>query len=186
MSSGIPGYNNVPGEFGTWDVYPVFVQDTAKITDRRQTTNTLYLSVNSLLIGAIAFLAQQSIQAPHLQISASLLIVQIFLAIAGLFLCRQWLKTLELYRRLLAFRYDKLRRLENMPGFPGAIKMYQVEDDEGGDQKIFGFSKIEAFIPSLFRVLYFAAPILLFLGVVAIRIHLAAWLAQYISIPVLK
>jgi hypothetical protein len=186
MAPGSAGNSAPQGQFGPWDVYPLFVTETARISDRRQIANTLYLSVNSLLVGAIAFLAQQSIQAPHLQVSVSLLLVQAFLAIAGLLITRQWYRTLELYRRLLAFRYEKLRKIENMPGFPGVFKMYQVEDDEGGDKKIFGFAKIEEFIPRLFRVLYVVSVALLVIGVIAIRIHFAAWLGQYIGVPLLK
>lgn len=169
------------GEFGTWDVYPLFVNDTSRISDRRQTANTLYLSINSLLVGGIAFLAQQSGLA-----SVSLLIVQVVIAIAGLFLTRQWLAVLELYRRLLAFRYEKLRALENTEGFPGAIKMFQVEYTESGDKKIFGFTRIEGFVPRLFRVLYIVGTLLLIAGTIAVKIHFGVWLSHYISIPPLQ
>lgn len=193
MSSGTPGYNNTPsGQFGKWDVYWLWVQEAGRLADRRQLTNTLFLSINSLFVGAIAFLAQQSIQAAHLQISVSLLLVQVVLAVAGFLLSRQWLKLLTLYINLLNFRYDKLKVVERMDGFPGAIAMYTLEDGHDGKDKngkpqpIFGFGKLEQFIPKLFGWLYVVAVLLLILGVVAIRIHFAAWLGQYISIPVMK
>ena len=42
--------NSDLGRFGKFDVYPVLWQETACIADHRQTANTLYISVNSLLI----------------------------------------------------------------------------------------------------------------------------------------
>jgi hypothetical protein len=194
MASGLPGNNNLPGQFGTWDAYPLWVAEAGRLADRRQLTNTLFLSINSLFIGAIAFLAQQSIQSAHLQISVSLLLVQIVLAVAGFLLSRQWRRLLKRYINILNFRYEKLREVEELPGFPGAIfpsssgpmGMYGLEAKEGELREIFGFGKLEQFIPKLFGVLYVVSVILLILGVVAIRIHFAAWLGQYISIPVLK
>src|SRR5262249_55072649 len=136
--------------------------------------------------GAVAVLAEQSIQAAHLQVSITLLLVQVLLAVAGYVLSHQWLKLLKLYSNLLRFRYQMLRDTESQPGFPGAIQMYLREDQEGAKHKIFGFGELEEFIPSLFKFLYIVITLLLIIGVVAVRIHFGEWLAQYISIPVLK
>ncbi len=178
MTSGLPGNNNLPGQFGTWDVYPLFVEDTAKITDRRQTANSLYLSINSLLVGAIAFLAQQGALT-----STSLLVVQVFIAFAGYVISRQWHRLLEKYRAMLNFRYAQLQSIEEQPGFPGVLKMYQIESKT---PSLFGFSNIEEFIPRLFRFLYVIGTLLLIAGTFAVKLHFGAWLAQFVSIPVLK
>ena len=178
----IPGETGEAGQFGRWDVYPLFVQETARISDRRQTANSLYLSINSLLVGAIALLAPQS----FVQTSVSLLVVQVFVAAAGYLMSRQWLRLLEKYRTLLNFRYEKLREIEGMNGFPGVLKMYQDESKQGSDKTFFGFAQVEAYIPRLFSVVYVFGALLLIADVVAIRLHFGLWLSQYINIPVLK
>lgn len=165
------------GQFGKWDVYPMLWAETARISDRRQTANTLYLSVNSLLIGGIAFLAQQS----QLQ-SFSLLIVQVVVALAGYVIARQWHRLLEKYRLLLKVRYETLEQIEEMPDFPGAVKMHVIERDR---KELYGFSKIEEFIPQLFRLLYISGTLLLIAGTIAVRIHFGLWLSHYLSIPTL-
>jgi hypothetical protein len=183
MTSEIMGDAKEGGQFGRWDVYPLFVQEAGRIADRRQLANTLFLSINSLFIGAIAILAQQSGFA-----SVRFLFIEIAIAIAGLFITREWWRTLNLYRRLLSFRYEKLRALENSAGFPGAIKMYQAEADEtgGGGKRIFGFSAVEESIPRLFTALYIASTVLLLAGTVAVRLNFSGWLSQFITIPTLK
>src|SRR5258708_28219772 len=108
MSPEIPGQTGEAGQFGKWDLYPLFVQEAGRLADRRQTANTLFLSINTLFLGGIAVLAQQSGLA-----SVKLLILEIVIAVAGLFISRQWLRTLGLYRRILAFRYAKLPEIEN-------------------------------------------------------------------------
>jgi hypothetical protein len=174
---------NQAGQFGKWDMYPMMVQEAGRLADRRQIANTLFLSINSLLVGAIAVLAQQSGFA-----SVSLLIVQVMIAAAGFLLSRQWLKLLELYRRLLDFRYAKLAQIEAMPGFPGALPVYTLESREGGDKdtQMFGFGAVEEFIPKLFRVLYVIGTLLLIAGTIAVKIRFGAWLSHHISIPPLQ
>jgi len=194
MSPEIRGQTGEGGEFGTWDAYPLWVQEAGRLADRRQITNNLFLSINSVLVGGVAVLAQQTVQAPHLQISVTLVILEVILASVGFLLSHQWLRLLQLYSRLLNFRYEKLEALERQPGFPGAIfpsdagnvGMYTLESKEGKARAIFGFGKHEEFIPKLFRVLYVVATVLLVLGLVAIRVHFAAWLGEHISIPVMR
>jgi hypothetical protein len=163
------------GQFGKWDVYPLIWQETARISDRRQTANGLYLSINSLLLGGIALLAQQS----QLQ-SFALLVVQVVVAVAGFLLANQWHKLLEKYRMLLKLRYATLESIEEMPDFPGAVKMYVLERD---NKETYGFSRIEEFIPKLFRALYVIGTILLIAGTIAIRMGVGAWLSTHVNLP---
>jgi len=167
-----------PGQFGKWDVYPLIWQETTKISDRRQTANTLYLSVNSVLLGAIALLAQQS----KLQ-SITLLVVEGFVAVAGLFISRRWYRVLAKYQSLLKVRYKTLAEIEKMSGFPGAVHMFEIEDQH---PETWGFSAIEQALPRTFIWLYLLGTALLILGTIAVRMHLGIWLSHYISIPTLR
>jgi hypothetical protein len=166
------------GQFGKWDVYPLIWQETARISDRRQTTNSIYLSINSLLLGGIALLAQQS----QLQ-SFALLVVQVVVAGAGFLLANQWYKILEKYRLLLKMRYATLESIEDMPGFPGAVKMYIIER---GNTATYGFSRVEEFIPKLFRALYVLGTVLLIAGTVAVKMGVGAWLSRHVILPTLQ
>lgn len=166
------------GQFGKWDVYPLIWRETSTISDRRQTANTLYLSVNSILLGAIALLAQQS----KLQ-SISLLILEVFVAIAGLLISTRWNRVLAKYQSLLKVRYKTLSEIEAMPGFPGAVKMFTIEDQH---PETWGYSAIEQFLPRTFTWLYVVGSLLFIGGTIAVRIHLGIWLMHYITIPTLQ
>src|SRR5436305_1080170 len=116
MSPEIPGQTSEGSQFGKWDVYPLYVAEAGRLGDRRQNANAFYMSINSALVGAIAVLAEQSGLT-----SLRFLVFEIIIASAGLLFSRQWLRILRLYGRLLNFRFEKLRQLEELPGFPGAL-----------------------------------------------------------------
>lgn len=138
--------------------YNLLVKDTAKLSDRRQIINTLYLSANSILLGGIALLAQQAVLR-----SGILLIPVALIAIAGVPLCFDWRKLLLNYKNLLALRFDMLRRIEEEPDFAYPIKTYREESETlyskpaGGQKVLFGFSNVEVNIPWFFIGLYLAA-----------------------------
>lgn len=144
------------------ETYKLLVTDTAHISDRRQTMNGLYLSVNSLLLGALAILAQQA----QLE-SVTLLVLEIFVAFAGWSIAGHWLEAIEKYRGLLQVRYAVLRTLEQESGaVPEAGRIYTIENKTPA---IFGFSDIEVKLPKMFRWLYLIGTLLLFGGTMVVR-----------------
>lgn len=147
--------------------YSLLVKDSAKLSDRRQTINALYLSANSILLGAIAVLAAQS------GLKAGILLLPaVLIAFAAIPLCLDWRKALLNYKRLLDLRFDMLRRIEALPEFTYPIKTYIEESDklytkaQGGQAVLFGFSRIEVNIPPVFIALYVVA----ILGAIALEI----------------
>jgi hypothetical protein len=138
--------------------YNLLVKDTAKLSDRRQIINTLYISANSILLGGIALLAQQG----GLKAGA-LLLPAILIAVAGIPLCLDWRKLVLNYKQLLELRFEMLRRIEALPGFNYPIKTYSEESEKlykkpkGGQTVLFGFSRIEVNIPLVFIALYLVA-----------------------------
>jgi hypothetical protein len=158
-----------------FDEYKLFVEDTGRTSDRRQTVNNIYLSVNSVLLGAVAILVQQG------QLRSFLfLVVEIFIAIAGYFICNDWRKLITQYRKLLAFRFEQLRGLEAT--MPGSTKMYSKESEYkplgfAGDKQ--GFFSIEIKLPTIFQVLYVAGTILFVAVTVLQRLGYVTQLEQW-------
>jgi hypothetical protein len=139
----------------TCNQYNLLVKDTAKVSDRRQIINTLYLSANSILLGAVALLAQQGVLK-----SGALLLPVVLIAIVAIALCRDWRKLLLNYKNLLDLRFSLLRQIEELPEFAYPIRTYHEESTklyqkpEGEQRVFFGFSNIEINIPIIFIVLY--------------------------------
>lgn len=139
--------------------YNNIIEDTAKLSDRRQTVNNLYLSANSLLLGGVALLAQQS------GITGALsAILVVLISVVGLVLCFDWSRLIETYRALNAVRFSVLMEMEDRAEFKrtGYVPIYHKEDalyqveerKKTGEKPLFGFSRIEKNLPVTFRIFY--------------------------------
>lgn len=143
-----------------WKEYELFVGDTQRATERRQSVNTIYLSVNSLLLGAVALLAQ----AGGLDKPLFLPIV-ILIAIAGFVICGDWSRIINSYRTYINVRFDVLKGMEN--GFEDSVKMYHVEDQRlKYNDPHHGFYRIEINLPAMFRILYVVGALILLVATV--------------------
>lgn len=162
-------------------MYSLFVRDTSRLSDRRQALNSIYISVNAVLMGAVAVLIQLGST-----VSAVFIAVEVFVALAGLLITRQWSKTIEKYRSLLAFRFHMLIEMEARLDIDDNLKMYSRE----ADKALYGFSDIERKLPRTFSWLYVAGVALLLLTTAISRLglfhalHLAlVHLLRHLGVP---
>lgn len=163
------------GQFGRFDLYALLVNDTGRISDRRQTMNNIFLTVNSVLFGSLAVLAQQS----GLR-SVFFVFVEVFLSIAGIYIARQWLALSNKYQNLVKLRYETLMQIEQLPDFPGETKMYTIENEH---PETWGFSNIERHLPVAFMVMYVAGSVFLVLGTYAVKSGLVDLIVNNVSLP---
>jgi hypothetical protein len=178
-----------PASFSPFDEYKLILEDTTKLGDRRYLTNNIYLSVNSVLLGALALLVQQG------QLTSFLiLVISLVVATAGFVVAGQWHKLIVSNRRLLKLRFRELRAFEDHPLFPGTIKIFHKEDtlypppppDQSPKQQSrlgFGIGGIEERLPRMFQILYSLSAILLTVGTIAVRYHWLPVVLQFLGIP---
>lgn len=162
-----------------WDEYKTFIEDTQRLSDRRQAANNIYLSVNSLLLGAVALLVQLG----GLDQWVFLPIVML-IAIAGWFICRDWKSLLLNYRKLLDVRFRELKKREER--FDGSFQMYHVEGrDLDYDDTEKGFWRIEINLPAVFRFVYVVGVLILAAAIVIERWGvIAPFLRTTLHLPV--
>lgn len=94
--------------------YLAVMEDTAKITDRRQTVNTLFVTINALFLTGVGYLLYVFFQANHGS-QPIILYTFGFLAIAVIttVINDAWLNLSESSRRLIDLRIRYLEALEN-------------------------------------------------------------------------
>jgi hypothetical protein len=130
-----------------FEQYQLLVEETARISDRRHSTSNLFLSVNSVLVGAVALLIQQSAGK-----GSTLLIFLAFLLVAaGSVLCILWLQLLLKYARRLQQRFLYLSKLEQM----NPSLLLSVFSNK--ELRTESFTHLEARIPVVFLVTYAVA-----------------------------
>ena len=140
-----------------FDEYKFFIEDTARFTDRRQNTSNLYITVNSLLLTAMIFIVADT-KFDDIWI----LLFNIPIAVAGIYVSLWWHQLLKKYQKLVRLRFKVLREMEEKQALEGIEMMYHREDilyprNEDGtviQGKGLNFSDLESKLPKLFIVLY--------------------------------
>jgi hypothetical protein len=136
-----------------WDEYRFVIEDTQQISARRQSNNNVYLSANSIVLGAAAFLVAQGALR-----NAMMLVVLLAIALAGITIAWEWGRQNLNYRKYLEFRYNLLHDMEKREDFPFPVAVFHSEDamykDETGKITHFGFSETEQRLANVFGILY--------------------------------
>jgi hypothetical protein len=142
-----------------FEQYRLIEKATTLISERRHSTNRLFLSVNSIILSASALLLQQGLES----LNAFLLYLSLPLLVAGSVLCLIWVRLLFGYHDRISGRIGYLRQLEAT--FPDKLLPIYTSQDAKTRRS---FSKIEAWIPVVFLFAYvitFSAAIAIGLGV---------------------
>lgn len=160
-------------------------EDTARLSDRRQVVNTLFVSINALFLSGIGYLFLQIVQRQTRLLVAA--VAFLFVAIGASLLNRAWLRLSEQSRRLVDLRIRYLKALEALMREGGAFASVQVplKADERAtpDQATlttrgaytledvlyrpqakhanFGFSRAEQMVGRTFTTAYWVAVILM-------------------------
>ena len=74
-----------PSEDPVFHQYKLLVDDSARFSDRRQTTNNYYVTANSILLGGIGLLLEQNAIRSLLGTS-----IAVIVAVAGFAVCSAW------------------------------------------------------------------------------------------------
>ncbi|MDD4653663.1 MAG: hypothetical protein PHQ34_15685 [Methanothrix sp.] len=145
--------NNKVNKF---EEYSLFIEDTARLSERRQTVSNTYVAVNSLLLVAIGLLIKD--------LGATgvwRLLLPVPLIVSGIIISRRWSELLSNYKKLIGFRINVLRDMEKK--MSGIENMYHREDllyprDGSGRSHSIGglnFSDKEQALPKIFILLYY-------------------------------
>lgn len=122
--------------------YKLYVEMADRVSARRLTANTYFLSVNTALLGFVAYIAKDSV---------SFLWV---LGIAGMALCWLWYRIIRSYRNLNTAKFAVIHAIEErLPLSPYAAEW--VAAGHGRDPKrYFPLTHIETGVPFIFLGLH--------------------------------
>ena len=138
-------------------LYMHFIEDTARFSERRQTINNIYISVNAIILSATALLVKDAGFSPLWRA----LVVMVILGV-GIFICLQWIRMIKKYKLLIDFRIRHLKILEDRAEIKDLYQMYNQEnelypvDEYGNEIKGEGlnFSDLEVWLPITFIIAY--------------------------------
>jgi hypothetical protein len=129
-----------------FEQYKLYVEMMDKVSERRSTANSFYLTANSLLVTALAGIlaVERDIDRP---------IWLIVPAIAGVLLALNWYRIIQSYRNLNSHKFKIIHLLESrLPA-----RLYDAEwvvAEQGKTDSYIPLSHIESWIPLIFMGLY--------------------------------
>lgn len=129
--------------------YRLFIEDTSRYSDRRQTVSNIYVAVNTILVSATAVLLANT-DAPSGATLGHLRLLLALLPAAGVAASSMWLFLVHRYERIIAARLGELKKIEKE--LAGSHHMYQ-RMDEAFCGKVPSFSRPEKVLPTVFIVL---------------------------------
>jgi hypothetical protein len=141
-----------------FEEYKFFIEDTARLTERRQTVTNIYVAVNTVLLSAVALLVKDAGLQRWIVAAATIMLLA-----AGIAICLFWHQLILRYKKLVGLRLTELRKMEDLPEMAGCQRMYHVEDKlyprdaQGNMLKTKGrmdFSDLERQLPNVFIALY--------------------------------
>jgi hypothetical protein len=135
----------------TSEEYKTFLDHVADLANRRQSVTTTYLSVNTAISAALAFLFRDGdLAGPVEQISAVALLV------AGLVASSLWRNLIGQYSVLISWWYEQLRILESASSQGSGLITKEYNRwyvNEPGTKSI-GLTRYETRLTWLFTVVY--------------------------------
>jgi hypothetical protein len=135
-----------------FEEYKLHLERAQKLSERRQTTTQTYLTIITVIFGAISFLIRDSNLHKWMLVGAS-----IPLFIVGILACGIWLGIMKKIETFLDWQYDRLREMEKE--IPGGSEILIKEnkrfyEPQKGKKKKFSFSLQEALLPLLLIILF--------------------------------
>jgi hypothetical protein len=134
-----------------FEEYKLLIERAEKLSERRQTTSQIYLTVNTAIFGVIAFLIKDS----GLQ-DKGLFWGLLPIAMIGIIICVIWLNIIVRMEKVLGWQYKHLREMEKK--LKGSDKLFTEENkalyQQNKKRRRFSFSLLEAWLPSLLIFVY--------------------------------
>ncbi|NOR47574.1 MAG: hypothetical protein GQ533_05960 [Methanosarcinaceae archaeon] len=125
--------------------YKLYVEMADRISSRRLSTNSFFLSINTAIIALLSYINMGSNNGSSFYCLVSL---------AGMTLCLMWNKLLRSYKDLNTAKFEVIHEIEaKLPLAPYDSEWEKVEN--GNNSKLYlPFTHIEFYIPWVFFVIY--------------------------------
>lgn len=132
--------------------YKLYVEMADRISQRRQSTNNYFLTINTFLLSFFAFFHN---------VSSNKSVLVCLISMAGITLCYVWYRLIISYKGLNSGKFKVIHEMEKLLGYAP----YDIEWEKlgrGKNKKLYlPFTNIEPYIPGIFGALYLVSVLLL-------------------------
>lgn len=126
------------------EIYKLLVEMADRVSQRRQSANSFYLTVNTALIGGLSFLLKEGTP----------IWSGIALSVAGLSISLLWIRNIKSYKTLNHAKFEVITDLEKHLEYDAYTKEWGILDPDGDGKRHSPFHRVETLVPLVFVVLY--------------------------------
>ncbi|MCK4796202.1 MAG: hypothetical protein KAT05_02405 [Spirochaetes bacterium] len=135
--------------------YKLYIEMADKVSERRQSANNYFLTVNSLLVSLFGVISGFGIDIEQN-------IWWYFIPFAGLLVSITWVTLIRSYRQLNSGKFKVIHKLESQ--LPAALYYTEWKIlEEGRGKQYLPFTHVEQFVPLIFALLYILLMIIAFM-----------------------
>ncbi len=128
------------------DIYKVLIDMADKVSQRRQNANNFYLSVNTAITGAAAYLSATGNPTANIAI----------ISIAGLVVCLLWKRNIDSYKDLNSGKFHVITEIEKALPVAAFTTEWDVLQ-RGESKKLYRpFHVVEVLVPFIFAAVHLA------------------------------
>lgn len=126
------------------EIYKMLVEMADRVSQRRQSANSFYLTVNTAIIGGAAYLSQSAFG--HLGTWA--------VSIAGVAICALWIRSVASYKSLNAAKFEVITVLEERLPVSPFKDEWNILDVDGDGKRHKPFHETEVLVPVVFMCVH--------------------------------
>ena len=126
------------------ELYKVYLEMADRVSQRRQSSNSFYLSINTVFLTGFAFFGASSGQP----------IAVITVCILGFAMCLMWSRSISSYSDLNSGKFSILNAIEEMLPIAPYSEEWEVLERGTNRKRFRPFHKVERAVPVIFSALY--------------------------------
>jgi len=129
------------------EIYKLYVEMADRISQRRQTGNSFFLSINTAVIGAVGYVGFGEAG----KVDA---VFYTFIAIAGLVLCFLWFALILSYKSMNTHKFTVIHEIEQFLPFAPYDREWEIAKKGEDWATHIPFTYIEMLVPLVFLLLH--------------------------------
>ncbi len=126
------------------ELYKLMVEMADRVSQRRQSSNSFYLSINTLLFSGSAYIGMSDSSVNQI----------LAIGISGILISWLWMRSIESYRNLNAAKFKIINELEANFSYSPFTREWQELDPDGDGVRHRPFHTVEKLVPRVFILIY--------------------------------
>jgi hypothetical protein len=130
------------------EIYKLYVEMADRVSSRRQTANSFYLTVNTAIVGAATFFQIPALEGFWL------------VPVAGVTLCAMWIRNIQSYKDLNSGKFRVINEIERRLPIAPYDAEWEILQRDKKNSAYRPFHSVEKYVPQIFILLYIAVVML--------------------------